>query len=544
MEDLTGKAIIDRLNHMMSDRTSLDSVFDEIASYVHPQRWDFLVTREESDRKRTAHIYNGIGFRVVENLASGIWGTMTNSANKWFSLGPLNQRLSRDYQVQQWFENATSILMSEFSQGGQRFYTILMDLFKDLVSFGTAVLMIEEDEKNKEVYYRCLHLKECFIDENYRGDVDTLFRKFQLTARQALQLYGEKLSKEIIECANKDPQKKFEFVHAVMPQDDHQPGLMLDVRGKPFSSICVEYNSRNVVSREGYWEFPYVVARWSRASKGLYGDSPAMLALPDIKMINAMGKTTIIGAEKAVDPTLLAPDKDSIGRGGIRTTPGGIIYGGMGENGQRLYDVLNTGSNAGLGIELQNMVSENIKEAFYWSLLNTLQQPGMTLGEFMGRRDENIRMMGPVLGRNASEVLHPIIIRSFNIAFRQGKFPPLPDILKEDPNFKIEYISPFAQAQKAGEGASIMRLMESISPFVGLDRNIIDAINVDKAVRILREAYGAPVEILRDEDEIEQIRAAKQEEMQAQMLAQGAQPVGAGIKDMAKGLETINNMGV
>src|SRR5690606_8774321 len=118
--------------------------------------------------------------------------------------------------------------------------------------------------------------------------------------------------------------------------------------------------------------------------------SPAMLALPDIKMLNAMAKTTIVAAQKAADPPILAPDEAAVR--GIRTTPGGIIYGGIDDNGRVRYQPLTTGANIGLTLEMAEQRRQAIREAFHWSLLLLVAQPNQTATEVLARQEEKLRL--------------------------------------------------------------------------------------------------------------------------------------------------------
>ena len=88
----------------------------------------------------------------------------------------------------------------------------------------------------------------------------------------------------------------------------------------PYSSIYYHKDDNHIISISGYNEFPYVVPRWLKSSSEIYGRSPSMTALPDVKMLNKMSETTIKAAQKMVDPPLLVPDDSFILP--VRTQPG------------------------------------------------------------------------------------------------------------------------------------------------------------------------------------------------------------------------------
>src|SRR5690606_17217988 len=116
--------------------------------------------------------------------------------------------------------------------------------------------------------------------------------------------WGEACHASIRRALEKEPDRRFTFLHAVMPRGELGIGRK-KMAEMAFASFYVDVEHGQLLSDNGYHEFPYQVPRWSTGSRGIYGDSPAMLALPDVKMLNAMSKTAIIAAQKSVDPPLL-----------------------------------------------------------------------------------------------------------------------------------------------------------------------------------------------------------------------------------------------
>ena len=68
------------------------------------------------------------------------------------------------------------------------------------------------------------HPKEVYLAEDSDGEVDTLHRRFKLTAKNAYAEYGDQLSKEIIENAQKTPYTEHEFLMAIYPNTDRAFG--------------------------------------------------------------------------------------------------------------------------------------------------------------------------------------------------------------------------------------------------------------------------------------------------------------------------------
>jgi hypothetical protein len=179
----------------------------------------------------------------------------------------------------------------------------------------------------------------------------------------------------------------------------------------------------------------------------------------------------------------------------------------------------------------------SIRNAFYVNQLQMQDGPQMTATEVIQRNEEKMRLLGPVLGRLQSELLKPLIDRSFAILMRKNLFPNPPEFLSGQ-DIEIEYVSPLAKAQKSTELSSIMRAVEILGSLSNV-APVFDHINMDKLVRHLTSIVGVPQKILKPQAELnaERQEAAAQAEQQQQMqqMQQVAQ-AGRDIAPLAKAL--------
>ena len=545
MAEDRAKALMQRQATLASARGTAESHWQEIAELFSPMRSDFQGRIPTQGEKRMNRVFDGTPGQASENLSSALWGMLTNSANIWFELRPRDPGLVEEHEVKQWLELARNRMLATFAAGGQRFYARAVDLYSDLVNFGTGIFYEEEAPAAGGIYFTCRHLAECYIAENQYDQVDTVFRKFRWTARQAMQRWKDTAGAKLRGYANERPDQPVSFLHAVVPIADYEGEKKLDPVHRWWSIYVCEEDG-NVLSEGGYHEFPYQVPRWSQRSRSVYGDSPAMLALPDAKMLNQMSRTTIVGAQKAVDPPILAPDEGAIrgvrvGSGsGIRTAAGGMIYGGIDPVGRRLYDVLHAAGNIGLGLEMEEQRRGAIREAFYASLLMLASQPGRTATEVLALQEEKLRLMGPHLGRVQSEFLDPLIGRVFGILVRSGQIPPPPQALASQPALDVEYVSPMARAQRATEAVAVMRTYELAGLIAQVTGNTeaTDNMDGDEAFRIAADANGLPAKALRSSDDVAEARQQKKAQQAALMAAEQAPNVAGAVKDLAQAKAT------
>ena len=521
------KILLKRFDRLKSQRQNWESHWQEVADYMQPRKADVTKTRSKGD-KRTELIFDSSPLQSVELLSASLHGMLTNPSTPWFSLKFKDTGMENEDEAKTWLESVTEVMYSAFNQSN--FQQEIFELYHDLITFGTAAMFIEEDDEDN-LKFSTRHINEIFISENDKGRIDTVFRKFRISARAAIQKFG-KVSKNIEVIAKKDPYEEVDILHAVYPRADFNP-LKKDKENMPFESVYLDASSGEELSVSGFREFPFVVPRYLKASHEIYGRSPAMTALPDVKMLNEMSKTTIKSAQKQVDPPLLVPDDGFILP--VRTVPGGLNFYRSGTRDR--IEPLNIGANTPLGLNMEEQRRNSIRNAFYVNQLMMQSGPQMTATEVIQRNEEKMRLLGPVLGRLQSELLKPLIDRTFNIILRNNLFPPAPEFLAGK-DIEIEYVSPLAKAQKSTELSSIMRAIEILGSLSNV-APVFDHINMDKLVRHLAEIVGVPQKILKPQNQLNAERQqaeAQQEQMQQMQQLQQVAEAGGKIAPLAKAL--------
>ena len=521
------KNLLKRYDRLKSQRQNWESHWQEVADYMQPRKADVTKTRSKGD-KRTELIFDGSPLQSVELLAASLHGMLTNPSTPWFSLRFKQNDMENEDEAKEWLEDATEVMYTAFNKSN--FQQEIFELYHDLITFGTAAMFIEEDDEDI-LKFSTRHINEIFIAENDKGRIDTVFRKFSLSARAVIQKFGD-VSINIATKANKDPYEEVEIMHAVYPRSDFDPKKQ-DKQNMPFESVYLDAESGHELSVSGFREFPFVVPRYLKASHEIYGRSPAMTALPDVKMLNEMSKTTIKSAQKQVDPPLLVPDDGFMLP--VRTVPGGLNFYRAGTRDR--IEPLNIGANTPLGLNMEEQRRNSIRNAFYVNQLMMQSGPQMTATEVIQRNEEKMRLLGPVLGRLQSELLKPLIDRAFALILRKNLFRPAPEFLAGQ-DIEIEYVSPLAKAQKSTELSSIMRAIEILGSLSNV-APVFDHINMDKLVRHLADIVGVPQKILKPQSEINAERqqaAQQQEQMQQMQQVQQLAEAGGKVAPLAKAL--------
>ena len=524
MEDYV-KALVKRFEHIQAQRDNWDTHYQELGDYMLPRKADIVKKRSRGE-KRMEFIYDGTALQAVDLLSASLHGMLTSGASPWFHLDVKDTELNRDDEVREWLQDTSMRMMRAFNQSN--FETEVHELYVDLVVFGTGCMFVEMDKGQIRCSTR--HISEFYVQEEPYGIVDTVFRKYHISAVAAVQRFGiDGVSDHIKKLYEKTPDEQVELLHCVTPRVERDIRKR-DSKNMPYMSVHICMQTKMVMSEGGFEELPYVVPRFLKATGEVMGRSPAMVALPDVKMLNLMSKTIIQAAQKMIDPPLLVPDDGFLLP--IRTQPGGLNFYRAGS--RDTITPLNTGANIPIGLSMEDQRRQAIRSAFYVDQLLVGGSPNMTATEVIQRQEERMRVIGPVLGRLMNEMLRPLIDRVFALMLRENMFAPPPEILQGQ-DVDIEYVSPLARAQKSSSLNNTLKALEVLMP-LSQALPVGDHIDPDGLVRHITDALGVPKTTLKSQREVNQVRQQRQE-MQQQMAEREA--LSQDVADTAQAAQAV-----
>jgi hypothetical protein len=516
--------LLKRHERLLSERAVWEAHWREVAERVLP-RSDFFAGRRTPGEKHTELLFDATACLSLERFTAAMESMLIPRPQRWHGLRVRDEALQENVEVKKWLDEVADILFAERYAPNANFACQANDVFMSLGAFGTGALFIESSTEG--LRYRSIHLGEICIAENHQGVVDTVFRKFQLTARQAVQRFGaDALPDKIATDAQERPDTQHEFLHAVFPNPERVPGA-LNHRGMAFASHYIAVQGRKIVSEGGYRTFPYAVGRYTTGPKEVYGRSPAMTVLPEIKMVNEMSKTVLRAGQKALDPPLLLQEDGALS--GFDLRPGALNFGGVNDQGNAVVLPLDLGSRVDIGDEMIERRQKAINEAFLVTLTQVLvATPRMTAAEALLRAQEKAALLAPTMGRQQSEFLGPMVERELDLLSQIGELPPMPQALLDAGGIvDVEYTSPLNRAQRAEEGLAILRTIESVTPLAQVDPGVMLLFNAEAVARELCEINGVPAKLLRTSEEVAELR--KQGVVQADGLVSagyvGAQAV-------------------
>lgn len=508
-----------------SDRVTWDCTWEDLVYYTIPRKRGIQNEYEPGD-KMQFDAYDDTAIQSNIIMAAGLSGYMTNAAQRWFELRARNDSIMNEPGVRAFFDDASEIMYNALANSN--FYQQVHEVYLDLGSVGTATLYEEEDPLT-DIRFYSRPPKEIYGIENEREVVDMVYRKFTLTAIKAYNKFGkDKCGESIVKAVEdqKDYGKEFEFIHHVGPRSKRDVSK-INAENKPFFSYWVSCKDRKIVKEGGYDEFPFFCSRFYKNSDETYGYSPAFACFPDILMINKMMKVYIEGAEIAIYPPWIAENDGVIGTLDLRAAS--INYQRQPLNQGQAIQPLQSKMNGQIAMDFIERTTSNIKASYFTDLFLMLtQNANMTATEVIQRTQEKMLMLGPVLGRLQTELLNPIIARTFNILLRRGKLPPLPQAL-QDEEYDIVYVSPLAKAQRAVQAQDMQTFLSIVGNMAQFIPEVLDVVNGDKMVQKFANIYSVDPDVVNEEEEIDAMRQARAEaQAKAQQMAMLEQAVNVG----------------
>ena len=174
------------LSRLMEKRSTWESHWQECADYIQPRKAEITKERARGD-KRNVLIFDATAIHALELLAASLHGMLTSSANRWFTLRYKEDQLNDSDEAKEWLQDATDKMYLAFARSN--FQQEIFESYHDLICFGTSALMIEEDQEDI-LRFSARHIKEIYIQENQKGFVDTIYRRFKMAALAAGRKFG------------------------------------------------------------------------------------------------------------------------------------------------------------------------------------------------------------------------------------------------------------------------------------------------------------------------------------------------------------------
>lgn len=531
MQDLR-KQVLKRHEALKKERESWLQEWKEIARLVMPSTGRFLTRERNTGRKEFNKILDNEATRSVRILGAGLMSGMTSPARPWFRLATTDKEMMREQPVKEWLDEVTKIIHTIFHRSNV--YNALHSIYEELAVYGTAACVMEADYHNV-IHLHALTAGEYCIATNPRGEADTLYREFDLTVGQLVEMFGKDKCSQTVQSQydNGNVDEWVTVIHAIEPRRNYDHKRR-DNKNMPWRSVYLEKgaNHDDVLRESGYQRFPALAPRWQVSGGDIYGTSPSMEALGDIRQLQHQQTRKGQAIDYQVRPPLRLPS--ALKNYEADVLPGGIVYSDDQSAIQPLWQV---------GIDLQHLladmqdVRQRISRAYYADLFLMMTQTDnrMTATEVAERHEEKMLMLGPVLERLQNELIKPLVDFAFYTALAGGILPEPPEELAGQ-DLDIQLVSILAQAQISIQTNSIDRFVTSVATFAQIKPEALDRVDVDALVDVYSDALGVDAKLIVSKEQADEIRQQRAEQEQQMQQAQMQQQQMAQMADMAQKL--------
>ncbi|MBN8197779.1 head-tail connector protein [Thalassospira povalilytica] len=473
-----------RYQKAVARRRNWLSHWQECYEFALPQRNG--AAEQTSGGKRLDRVFDATAPDAVEQLAASLMAEITPPAGGWFDLEPGGNVPGDDRQVlTEQLGRAVRILQGHFDRSN--FAVEMHQAFLDLVTAGTACLRLEKADLHSPSAFRftAVPLRDLAFEERSDGKMDAVFRKLSLTRDEIRANWPDAVNIPERETArdDADSQKRFAVIEAVVPAANGQTGY----------DICVfreegGASHGNLIYRGQFDVSPYIAFRWMKAPGEIYGRSPVMKALPDIKTANKVVELVLKNASIAVTGIWQADDDGVLNPATIRLIPGSIIPKAVGSAGLKPLDAPGRFDVSDLVL---SDLRDRIRRCLLADRLGQVDQPGMTATEVLERASENARLLGATYGRLQAELLYPLIRRALYILTRTGE---LPDIPIDGDVVVLRHSAPLAQLPRRVQAG---QALDWLSRIATLGPDALGEVDLPVMVRWLADQFGVPDHLLK-----------------------------------------------
>lgn len=531
--------IIRRQSQLESIRSTFEQQWQEIVEQIGTSPNNFNDNINVPGVKTTQKVFDSTAAQAATKFVAALSSTLTPRSQLWHTLSPTNPNLDEIKEVQVYCDRIRTLLFAVRYDEEANFESQINECYDSLGKYGTACLFVD-DNPGKGIVYKSIPLSQTYVAENSSGKIDTVYRKFRYTAYAAYDAWGDAVSDKIKTALETSPDTEFYFIHAVYPNEDYQDNKRDSFK---FYSCYVEVESKQIISEGGYRTMPYSVSRYYTEPNETYGRSPAMIVLPDIKTLNRLSKSNTKNTEKLADPVLLANDDAIIN--GFNLQPGAINYGAVTADGRPMVIPLQTGSQIQVGIEREEQLRQAINEAFLVTLFMALvETKNMTATEVQYRAQEKGQQLAPVMGRQQSELLGPMIERELDILSQYDLLPPMPEVLQQlGAEIQIKYTAPLNSLMRASEAIGITNALQAAAGLAQFDPTALQIFDIPGCLREIADINGVPAKLVKSPEEVEAMKQAQAQEAQLQQILQAAPVVAQTSKDFAQAQQAATAAG-
>lgn len=484
MGDLSLEAVWSRYQRAKKRRRCWESLWRECYTYAQPQRGAGLGAEFAPGRNHAERLFDGTAPDAVEQLAASLLAELCPPWSAWFGLIPGRDLGGLERGVlAETLDGVTQTLQAHFDRSN--FAVEIHQAFLDLVTVGSATLLFEEAPVGGLSAFRltAVPMAEMVFEAGPDGQIGGHFRQSSLPLDMLRARFPDaELPKSLLTECDQPTEQTLPVVEAVLPI----PG------GYAYYALLEQVAGQPSLLAAGRFETsPFISFRWLKGAGELYGRSPMMTVLPDVKTANKVVELTLKNASIAVTGIWQADDDGVLNPANIRLVPGTIIPKAVGSSG---LTPLQPPGRFDVSTLMLDELRARIRHTLLVDRLGPVTGARMTATEVLERSVEMTRLLGATYGRLQAELLTPLLMRAIGILRRRGD---VPSFALDGRTVDLQYKSPLARQQARQDVQETLFWVEAATQ---LGEEAVQVIDVPATTRWLADRLGVPGQLVRDID--------------------------------------------
>ena len=542
----------------------------DCGKWVLPHKIRWMMSQQPGERNNQ-HIVDSTHILALRSYVAGFLEGNTSASRPWYRIAHADPDINRVTENREWLDKFTRRTLITLSNSN--FYHAAGGFYYDFGTFNTGAHYI--DELKTGLHFHNLTPGAYYALNNNIGVADVLVREFSLTVKALVDTYGKKDKKGKWEWSNFSTgvrkmyeegiyTQKIDVVHVMQPNPHFNPESPIVLLNKQWISLTYEVGTNTGQYYQEGQEFgsegpdprdkdkylkisaskrkPFIVGRADADANFEYGQKgPTSDALGLIKSLNkkAIGKD--IALDQMLTPTTQGPA--SLRKSYMTMAPKGFIpldAQSMAQGGVKPVFQVNP-AIAALNQDVSDL-RDQVDKLYYadYLLYLTRNPKTRTATETNAVVQEQQLIIGPNLQSLNYTYNNPVV--EFVMDYVLDEDPYLEDAPEglQGEFLRTEFISVFAQAQKAADLPVVDRFVEMVERVGQLQPSIFDKLNLDKLADIYEDRLFLPAGLNRSQSKVDAMRQQAQAMAQRQQMMQEIAPAMAGA---TKDLAAAHNMG-
>lgn len=522
-----------------------------------PHKAYWITSQTEGERKNQ-HIVDPTHILALRSFVAGFLEGNTSASRPWYRIGTRDSERDDSFQNKKWLQHFTNRTLSYLASSN--FYRAAGDFYYDYGVVNTGAHYFEEMDNGFHVH--TLLPGSYFVINDAYGEACVLVREFSLNVKAVVDTYANEdmsnISKGVKTAyENSNYTQKIDIVHCVFKNPDYdykEPG---ENGEQEWLELTYELGSNGRRSHEGMAHHspiiesnmdtdiflkeistkrkPFVIGKSTNMFE--YGEKgPTIDSLGLIKSLNKKAIAKDQAIEQILKPALQGPA--SLRKSYISHAPNTFVPldNRTLSQKQKLEPIFQVNPAIGTLIQDVEDMRQQVDKLYFADFLLFLSRnpKTRTATEAAAVVEEQQRIIGPNLQSLNLTYNIPVLEWVMDyVLFEDPYLQPPPKELAGQ-SLKPEFVSVFAQAQRAADLPSIDRYAAMIGNVAQIDPKILDKINTDKLADLYEDRLYLPAGLNNPQSMVD----AKREQAMAQ--AQRQQQLEQTIPAMAKAAKDVS----